>query len=293
MRIVLLGRNGQVGGELLRSLVPLGDLLALDRSDGDLQDIQKLGAALDRLRPDVIVNAAAYTAVDLAESEPDKARAVNTDAVRFLAEWAKAHDAWLVHYSTDYVFDGSKDGAYTEKDATNPLGVYGVTKRDGEQAVIASGAKHLVFRTSWVYAARGKNFVHTILNHARDKDKLQIVADQFGAPTSAELIADVTAQALSRALRDPSVSGLYHLVAAGRTSWHGFAQYFLDLARRQGVELRVTPENVLPIASADYKTTAQRPKNSCLGTEKLRKTFGIALPDWKIHVQKMMEEVTQ
>ncbi len=277
MRLLLLGKNGQVGWELQRSLAPLGEVMALGREEADLADAASLRAAVATAAPDVIVNAAAYTAVDKAESEPERADRINHRAVAELAALAAARDALLVHYSTDYVFDGRKVGPYIESDPTGPLGVYGQTKLAGEAAVTASGARALVFRTSWVHAGRGGNFIRTMLRLAGERDSLRVVADQIGAPTSAALIADITAQAIGAAL----APGVYHLTAAGETSWHGLAQFVIAEALAAGVPLRARPETVTAITTAEYPTPAARPANSRLDTAKLRRALGIALPDWR------------
>lgn len=296
MKILLLGKNGQVGWELQRSLAPLGEIVALDRQGvdgltGDLSHPEALRETVRAVRPDVIVNAAAYTAVDKAETEVELARTINATATGVLAEEAAALGAWLVHYSTDYVFDGSGDMPRDEAAATGPLSVYGSTKLDGEQAIVASGAHHLIFRTSWVYAARGGNFARTMLRLAGEREQLRVIDDQVGAPTGADLIADVTAHALKQAWRQPELSGLYHLAAAGQTSWHGYARHVIEWARRVGQPLRVSPAAIEPISTANYPTPARRPLNSRLDTSKLKRTFGLQLPDWRIGVERMLAEI--
>ena len=299
MKILLLGKNGQVGWELQRALAPLGELTSLDRAPegglcGDLADTNGLRETIRAVRPDVIVNAAAYTAVDKAESEPELAHAVNAAGPALLAEEATRTNAWLIHYSTDYVFDGAKTGAYVEDDTPNPQSVYGASKLAGEQAIQQSGSRHLIFRTSWVFAARGGNFAKTMLRLARERDTLNVVADQIGAPTSAELIADVTALCLQRVYSSEAaerLSGLYHLVACGETSWHGYARHVIADALERGQKLALTPEQVNPIATSDYPLPAKRPLNSRLDTTKLRDTFGLALPHWQYHVDRMLEEL--
>ncbi|TAH47011.1 MAG: dTDP-4-dehydrorhamnose reductase [Betaproteobacteria bacterium] len=296
MKVLLLGANGQVGWELQRSLAPVGDVVALGRMGGDglcgdLARPDELVASVRRVAPDVIVNAAAYTAVDKAESEPDLARAINTEAVRRLAAEAATLGAWLVHYSTDYVFDGSGDHPWREDAATGPLSVYGRSKLEGEEAIRASGCRHLILRTSWVYAARGGNFARTMLRLAAERDRLTVIADQIGAPTGAELIADVSAHALRSALRDDKLSGIYHLAASGETSWHGYARFVIDEARALGLALKVT--DIAPIPTSEYPTPARRPLNSRLDTARLRDLFGLALPDWRIGVRRMLREVLQ
>jgi dTDP-4-dehydrorhamnose reductase len=297
MKILLLGANGQVGWELRRSLAPLGQIMACDRTTADLEDLDGLSAIIRDHGPGVIVNAAAYTAVDKAESEPDKARRINADAVERMASEAMRLDATLIHYSTDYVFDGSKSGAYVETDTPGPLSVYGKTKLEGEDAIRSCGCRHMIFRTSWVYAPRGSNFARTMIRLARERDEIRVVADQFGAPTSAELIADITALALYRIAYDPvfpdRVTGTYHLSPAGETSWHGFATYLLSEARKSGLPLRVTPEQVQPITTEEYPLPAPRPMNSRLETGKLSKTLGISLPPWEYHGRRLISELCQ
>lgn len=295
MKILLLGKNGQVGWELQRALAPLGQITAYDYPDVDFENLDLLRQLVSDVAPQIIVNAAAHTAVDKAESEPDRARRINAEAVAVLAEAAKQLDAWLIHYSTDYVFDGTKTGFYTEDDVPNPASVYGVTKLQGEQVIRDSGCKHLIFRTSWVYAAMGANFAKTILQLAKERDELKIIADQIGAPTSAELIADITALSLYRLQHDPviasSASGLYHLVAAGETSWHGFAQLIIAEGTKQNMALRTHVDRVLPIATTEYPLPAKRPANSRLSTQKLKDTFGVVLPDWKMDVARLVKEL--
>ena len=378
MKILLLGANGQVGWELQRALSPLGQLSAFDRRQADLNDFKQLQQVIDTVRPHIIVNAAAYTAVDLAEQESAVAYKINEEAVGLLANAVRELDAWLIHYSTDYVFDGAADGKYAEYDVTNPQSVYGKSKLAGEQAIIESGCKHLIFRTSWVFASRGNNFAKTMLKLAREKDELKVVADQVGAPTSAELIADVTALALyklqnysaiasscdsepfdvsqdrlrreisedastsvgmtpggagvteschserSRGIsstkeiptsgsdasepelktpsfprrressgqipNDSDISGIYHLTASGETSWHGFAKFVIAYAEKSGVKLKVKSDNIEPITTAQFPRPAKRPLNSRLDTYKLQAFLGITLPDWQLHVQRMLTE---
>ena len=297
MKILLFGKGGQVGWELQRSLAVLGEVVALDFGSvglcGNFADLAGLAATIRQVAPDVIVNAAAHTAVDKAESEPDLARTLNALAPGVLADEAQKLGAWLVHYSTDYVFDGSGNTPWRETDATGPLSVYGQTKLEGEQAV-ARCTRHLIFRTSWVFAARGGNFAKTMLRLAREREQLSVIADQFGAPTGAELLADVTAHALRSVLSEPESSrlaGLYHLVAAGETSWHGFACHVLERAQARAQTLKAGPANVLAIGTADYPTPAKRPFNSRLDTTRLRTAFGLHLPDWRIGVDRMLDEI--
>ncbi|PBK48813.1 dTDP-4-dehydrorhamnose reductase [Pseudomonas syringae pv. actinidiae] len=299
MKILLLGKNGQVGWELQRSLAALGEVIAPDRQGadglrGDLADLEGLTATIRTLAPDVIVNAAAYTAVDKAESEPDVALLINGEAPGVLAREAAALGAWLVHYSTDYVFDGSGDSQWQEDAPTGPLSVYGRSKLMGEQAIQASGAKALVLRTSWVYAAKGNNFAKTMLRLATERDSLNVVADQHGAPTGAELIADVTAHILRRVLGDQdsaALAGIYHLAAAGETSWHGFARLVLEHAERNGVALKVSADKVGAIATEAYPLPAPRPHNSRLALGKLETTFQLKMPPWQQGAQRMLDEI--
>lgn len=292
MKILLLGKNGQIGHELRRSLLPLGTVVAPGRQEVDLADAGPLNAALEAQAPDLLVNAAAYTAVDKAESEPAMARAINTDAVRVLARYARDHGILLVHFSTDYVFDGAQDTPYQPGDATNPLSVYGVTKRDGESAILDSGCRALILRTSWVHSAHGGNFIKTILRLARERDALNIVADQHGAPTSAELIADVTAHAIAASQRGALPHGIHHLTAQGETTWHGLARYVVSRALRQGVALRASAGAIHPIATQDYPLPAVRPRNSRLDTRSLSDPLKLQLPDWTVHVDRTVDQLT-
>lgn len=298
MRILLLGKNGQVGWELQRSLAPLGEVIALDRTGGeglcgDLSDLDGLVATVRKLAPDVIVNAAAYTAVDKAETEQALAALINGDAPGVLAREAAALGAWLVHYSTDYVFDGSGEQRWETDAATGPLSSYGRSKLAGEEAIRASGAKTLVLRTSWVYAARGHNFAKTMLRLATERDSLNVVADQFGAPTGAELIADVTALMLSQVMRtkdSAALAGTYHLAASGETSWHGFARFVLQHAQQSGVTLKVSADQLGAIATEAYPLPAPRPRNSRLALDKLEHAFQLKMPPWQQGVQRMLDE---
>jgi len=297
MKILLLGKNGQVGWELQRSLSALGELLALDSKSqdycGDLNDLSGLAATVQRFAPDVIVNAAAYTAVDKAESEPRQARRVNAEAPAVLAQEAKKLNALLVHYSTDYVFAGNGNTPWQESDPVAPLSVYGSTKLEGEQAIQASGCSHLIFRTSWVYAARGNNFAKTMLKLAQQRDSLNVIDDQFGTPTGADLLADVTAHAIRALHQQPELSGIYHLAAAGETTWCRYARFVLEQAQAAGAELKVTPAMVGAIATEAYPTPAKRPNNSRLNTQKLQNAFSLRLPEWQAGVARMLIETLE
>ncbi len=295
MKILLFGKTGQVGWELQRSLAPLAELVALgtDSQDlcGDFTNPEGIAQTVRAVAPDVIVNAAAYTAVDKAESEPESARIINALTPGVLAQEAKRSGAWFIHYSTDYVFDGGGDKPWLETDPTGPLSVYGKTKLAGEEAIRAAGCRHLIFRTSWVYAARGGNFAKTMLRLAGERDSLSVIDDQIGAPTGADLLADVTAHAIRVARQRDEVSGLYHLVAGGQTSWYDYALHVFDFARQHGVVLKAPQQAVKAITTCDYPTAAQRPLNSRLSTDKLKTAFDLQLPGWQAGVERMLIEV--
>jgi len=295
MKILLLGKNGQVGWELQRSLVPLGEVIALDRHSqdfcGDLSQLQGLAATVQAVRPDLIVNAAAHTAVDKAESEPELARTLNALAPGLLAQEANKLGAWLVHYSTDYVFDGSGSQPWLETDTPAPLSVYGQTKLEGEQLIATHCSRHLIFRTSWVYAARGGNFAKTMLRLAQERERLTVIDDQWGAPTGAELLADVTAHAIRQAMAQPQNAGLYHLAASGETTWHGYAKHVLAQAGRAQQAIKIVANEVAPVPTSAFPTPARRPHNSRLNTGKLQATFGLSLPAWQQGVDRMLAEI--
>ena len=297
MKLLLLGKNGQVGWELQRALPLLGELTALDFDSlelkADFSQPESLAETLDAVQPDIIVNSAAHTAVDKAESEPDLVRRINAEAPGVLARWAAAHRAWLVHYSTDYVFDGSGSTPRGEDAPTGPLSVYGQTKLDGEEAIRASGCQHLILRTSWVYAARGGNFAKTMLRLAAERERLSVIDDQIGAPTGADLLADLTAHLLRTALARPEVCGTYHAVAAGETSWHGYARFVIDWARRHGQAIKVAPDAIDAVPTSAFPTPARRPLNSRLDTSRLRNSFGLVLPPWQHGVERLLAEVLQ
>jgi len=296
MKILLLGKNGQVGWELQRSLACLGEVVACDLDSAgelkaDFSDSESLRALVRRVQPAVIVNAAAHTAVDKAESEPALARAINADSPGVLAQEAKALNAWLLHYSTDYVFDGSGSTARDEHAPTGPLSVYGRTKLEGEQQIAASGCRHVILRTSWVYAARGGNFAKTMLRLAGERERLTVIDDQIGAPTGADLLADITAHVIRRVQAEPGLSGLYHCTAAGETSWHGYARRVIARAIGLGQVLKAGPDAVQPIPTSQYPTPAQRPLNSRLDCCRLQQAFGLVLPPWEQGVDRMLTEV--
>ena len=289
-KILLLGKDGQVGWELQRALAPLGVLTALNRSECDLADPVQIQAVLETYEPEVIVNAAAYTAVDKAEADQALACRINVDAVAELALYAREMGSLLLHYSTDYVFDGTKPEAYVEDDLTNPLSVYGQTKLDGEQKIRDALCRHLIFRTSWVYAPRGGNFARTILRLAQERAVLSVIDDQIGAPTSAELIADVTAHALRDVLSGRAPGGTYHLAAAGETSWYGYARFVTEYARAQGAALALTVDGLKPIPATEYPLPAKRPQNSRLNTQLLERSFALKLPSWEAGVTRVLDE---
>ena len=298
MKILLLGRNGQLGWELQRSLAPLGEVIALssqaqdnpNQCCGDLANLDGLRQTLRALAPDLVVNAAAYTAVDKAQTDTEQAYAVNALAPALLAEETLRLGAWLAHYSTDYVFDGSGQQPWRETDACAPLSVYGASKRQGELEVVRN-PRHLILRTSWVYAARGSNFAKTMLRLGAERDELRVIDDQMGAPTGAELLADVSATALRQAMAQPALAGLYHCAAAGQTSWHGYAQFVLQEARALGMAVRVAQERLVPIKSADYPVAAPRPLNSRLDCAKIANVFSIHLPSWQWGVRRILQEI--
>lgn len=293
MKILLLGKDGQVGCELQRTLLPLGEVLAFDRSQADLENLVELNHLLQAMQPDLIVNAAAYTAVDKAETNEAIAYRVNAEAVAVMADYAAQQDILLVHYSTDYVFDGQKPSAYVETDATNPLSVYGLSKRAGEEAIQISRCNALIFRTSWVFSNHGGNFVKTILRLATERNSLNIVADQFGAPTSAELIADVTSLAIAGYRSGTIAPGIYHLTAKGETNWHGFACHIVNRATANGAALQLAPSQIQSITTEEYPVPARRPKNSRLDTALLSSRLGLQLPDWTIHVNRAIDQLTR
>ena len=310
IKILLLGKNGQVGWELQRSLAPLGEVIALDRHStdfcGDISHLDLLAQTVRAIQPNVIVNAAAHTAVDKAESEPDLARTLNALAPEVLAVEAAKLGAWLVHYSTDYVFDGRGDRPWVESDATGPLSVYGRTKLEGEALIAQYCPRHLIFRTSWVYAARGGNFAKTMLRLGQERDKLTVINDQFGAPTGADLIADITAHTIRQVVRRPpaqptadapaaadtrDLAGIYHLVASGCTTWFDYAKHVLAQAEQAQAAIKIKATQMEPVPTSAFPTPALRPHNSRLNTTKLQRTFGLTLPSWQVGVNRMLEEI--
>lgn len=295
LNFLLFGCNGQVGGELQKTLSSLGNVVALDVDStehcGDFTKPDAIAETIRSIRPDVIVNAAAYTAVDKAESEPELAFLVNAQTPGILAQEAEKLGAWLIHYSTDYVFDGSGGEAWKETDAPNPLNVYGASKLQGERNIAGSCSKYIILRTSWVYAAKGGNFAKTMLRLAQERESLSVVDDQIGAPTGARLLARLTADVIPKAMQNPGLSGLYHAVAAGETSWYGYARFVIGGARQRGVAIKVSDENVRPVTSSQFPTPAKRPANSRLDTSKLEQAFGIKLPDWQTGVAEMLDDI--
>jgi dTDP-4-dehydrorhamnose reductase len=294
VKILLTGASGQVGWELVRSLHPLGTVYALGRAEADLGNPSLIQEQIERIKPDVIVNPAAYTAVDKAESESGLAHHINADAPGTMAEAAKKIDALLVHYSTDYVFDGSKTSPYDEAEATNPLSVYGASKLAGEKAIQDVGGDYVILRTSWVYASRGSNFVKTMLRLAGEREELRVVSDQHGSPTWARLIAETTAHVLRQSILEKQQgqfhSDIYHLTNSGATTWHGFASRIIELAREQGSQPLITRQ-IHPIATADYPLPAKRPANSLLSSRKLEQKFGLSMPTWENSLRLCLQEL--
>jgi len=293
MNILLFGKTGQVGWELQRALAPLGNLIALDVHSkdycGDFSNPEGIAETVRNLKPDVIVNAAAHTAVDKAESEPEFAQLLNATSVEAIAKEAAKIGAWVVHYSTDYVFPGDGETPWSETDATAPLNVYGQTKLDGEKALQDNCPNHLIFRTSWVYAGKGNNFAKTMLRLAKERKELSVINDQVGAPTGAELLADCTAHAIREAMMKPEVAGLYHLVASETTTWYDYAALVFEEAQKAGVELAIEKLNAVPTTA--YPTPARRPHNSRLNTMKFQQNFNLVLPAWQVGVKRMLAEL--
>lgn len=296
MRILLFGKNGQLGWELQRSLAPLGEVIALgthDRPCADFNRPSDVAATVRALAPDVIVNAAAYTAVDKAESDSQTAMTVNAVTPGLLARTAAGLGAWLVHYSTDYVFDGSGMTPWREDDPVAPVNEYGRGKLAGEENIRTAGGRHLIFRTSWVYAARGNNFAKTMLKLAQERDALKVIDDQYGAPTGADLLADITAHALRAVMVQPELGGTYHVAPAGETTWHGYARHVIGRARAAGLPVKVAEDAIAAVPTSEFPTPARRPANSRLDTAKLRSAFGLHLPDWRVGVDRMLTEILE
>ena len=292
MKILLLGKNGQVGWELQRSLAPLGEVLALDRNSsthcGDLANLEGLAETVRVFRPQVVVNAAAYTAVDKAESDQTTAHLINALAPEVLSRACAAIDALLVHYSTDYVFDGGGQTPWAETDTTGPVNVYGRSKLAGEQGIAKQGARHIVFRTSWVYGTEGGNFAKTMLRLAQEREKMAVINDQYGAPTGAALLADITALSLQQT---QTLSGIYHLAAAGETTWHAYAQYVLQTAKQFKSDIDYKVKEVAAVPTSEFPTPAQRPLNSRLNCSKLQQALQCQLPDWQKGVDSMLSKI--
>ena len=296
MKILLLGKNGQLGWELRRSLAGVGEVIALNRGQADFCDLENLSRLLAQYAPQFIVNAAAYTSVDEAQHSPERAILINGRAPALLADWAAKNNAWLIHYSTDYVFDGTKDGPYREDDAPAPLNVYGQSKLLGDEAIRNSNSRHIILRTGWVFGVRGNNFARTILGLAARQNKLSIVNDQFGSPTSAQLLADISALLIYRISGDANsaaLSGLYNLCAQGFTTWYEYGRYLLENASKLGGRYMLGAADIIPVAGKDFPRPAPRPANSRLDNGKLKRVFGLQLPPWQYHVDIMLESWTQ
>jgi len=292
----LFGSSGQIGFEIAKSMASLGEVIALKKDDANFNDPKSLRGRIQNYQPDIIINAAAYTAVDSAENDYETAQNINTIAPEILAEEAEVQGSLLVHYSTDYVFDGQKRGYYNESDRPNPLSAYGRSKLNGELAVVNGCRRHLIFRTSWVFGTHGHNFLKNILQKATENPILSVVADQTGAPTSSLLISDVTTEILKKICHSPPEDhcwGLYHLAASGKTNWYDYSKYIIAQARALEYPLKASPKNVEPTTSNKILFPAARPANSLLDTKKLRETFGIYLPDWKQGVDRVLEEIIE
>ena len=293
MKILLLGKDGQVGTELRRTLLPLGEVVSFGRDNLNLEDLSGLNYILTAHKPNIIVNAAAYTTVDKAESDKETAFLINSVVIKVLADYTEKNNSLLIHYSTDYVFDGEKSGAYFETDKTNPQSIYGASKRAGEEAILASGCNFLIFRTSWVFSASGKNFIKTILTLAKEKENLRVISDQNGTPTSAELIADITALAISSYNNNSICNGIYHLTATGVTSWYKLACYVVEKALEKGMSLKLNSRHIKPISTAEYPLPAKRPLNSTLDTTALSCALSLNIPHWSIYVDRTVEQLAQ
>lgn len=290
MKILLFGSSGQIGAYLQKSLAGMGEIKACSRNECDFADLNQIEKTIIKYKPNIIVNAAAYTNVDKAESEKQKVKAINIDAVEIIAKAAKNLGALLIDYSSDYIFDGTKNAPYVENDKANPMSTYGLAKFQGEEKIRKSGCDHLIFRTSWIYSPNGRNFVNTIINLAREKDKLSIVDDQVGAPTSAEFVAEVTAHCIRRGVNSNNW-GTYHLTAGNSVSWYEFAKYILNYLKSRGFTFRLDIDNIVPVSSEDYKSAAVRPKNSILSTELIKKTFELQIPSWETQVEQVLSKI--
>ena len=290
MKILLFGSNGQIGAYLQKFLVGIGEINACSRKDCDFVDLSQIENTITKFKPNIIVNAAAYTNVDKAESEKQKVKAINVDAIETIVKTAKNLGALLVDYSSDYIFDGTKNAPYVENDKANPMSTYGLAKFQGEEKIRKSGCDHLIFRTSWIYSPSGRNFVNTIIGLAREKDKLSIVDDQIGAPTSAEFVAQVTAHCIRKGINSKNL-GTYHLTAGNSVSWYEFAKYILNYLKSRGFTFRLDTDNIVPVSSEEYKSDAIRPKNSVLNTDLIRKTFELQLPSWETQVEQVLSKM--
>ena len=293
MKILVTGKNGQVGHELMRTLKPLGDVVGVDVKECDFRQSAAIELMLQKIKPDIIVNPAAYTEVDKAESEPTTAHAINAQAPKILARYASRENIPMIHFSTDYVFDGKKEGAYNEEDEPNPQSVYGKTKWLGEEAVRKMVAKHIILRTSWVFGSHGVNFLKTMLKLSKQRDKLSVVADQYGSPTSARVLAESVAEIIKQLSEPGSYRkyGTYHLVCKGHTSWHGYAQLVVETAAKIDSDIKINPEQIKPIKTSEYPLPAARPINSRLDTQKIIETFGLSLPNWQAEVKNVVDSV--
>lgn len=295
MKILVTGKNGQVGHELMRTLVLIGEVVGVDIKECDFRQSAAIGALVDRVKPDVIINTAGYTEVDKAESEPTVAHAINAQAPKVLALQASRRNIPIIHFSTDYIFDGKKEGPYLEDDPANSLSVYGRTKWLGEEAVRKNADKHVILRTSWIFGAHGVNFLKTVLKLAQDQSKLSVVKDQVGAPTSARMLAEVTAE-IVRQLLEPGAYrkyGTYHLVSMGETSWYGYAQHILSLLNSLGIKTKLVSDQIKPVTTAQHPMPALRPKNSRLDVSKIHEVFGVVLPSWDKEVEAVLKEIYQ
>jgi dTDP-4-dehydrorhamnose reductase len=297
MKILLFGKDGQVGFELNKSLTSLGELISLGRGSisycGDLTNLDGISQSIRDIRPNIILNAAAYTEVDKAEEEPGLAFSINADALAVIAKETKELNALLIHYSTDYVFDGSGDQPWSETDKTAPLNSYGSSKLKGEEFIQNSGCNHLILRASWVYGVHGNNFMKTILRLANERNELRLVTDQIGVPTSARMLAELTASIIHPAIKEPKLNGIYHVSPSGETSWLDYAKFILDSGKKLGIEFNVTSNNIKGILSDQFKFKAKRPLNSRLNTSKFKTAFNVELPHWKAEAEKTLKSILE